>query len=636
MKKNIFFTSLILTLLIFSTAMLLNYSFDFFRLDSIVNVMQEHEISSEAYLTEESFIEAFGGDKCSQLKKRIEPLKKEIKDVGSELSNYGRISFFKKGDYNYWERKYFLLELKFLSLIERVNKECMMQHMPILFFYRIDDDICERQGYMLSKISDKYGDNVVVLSIDKNYKKEPLINLLILKYNITRTPTIVIGGEIKLERLVYFDEIESIIDKLILDSDFYGSEYDFNFVLDRTGTDKGDFLGNVTGLLAENIHPFAKGDLALIKGRLTKNSSMICDAADYYESVKTSNAEEKAILYETMASLGCQRDKKGLLLNASKMWANIGNDFRAKIDYDLSQGKKPNLQFSELPLNAPSRENKPNASLITIGNSSIILTRNDILVSQADRVSRDWLSYQLTTTPFSQETLTVFSEKLTYTEEELLPSIGWHEGGRITELKSVGLSHEIATGTIVAKKEGKWYAPNDKGVFSFEVPIDKVLYPTTRFLRADIAVITDTHGINMLVEQAVRKKATVVVGCCDHQGKIKAAQYLAGKGISVVCFTDKYLPLILGSKSKILGSPPIKNDGSSIVLGGQPITISGSSTVVAQDVGDYSKVQSYYDTPARYFNQLEKMTGINVIYVEMDEMNQTKRKTVLFASEYHC
>ena len=37
----------------------------------------------------------------------------------------------------------------------------------------------------------------------------------------------------------------------------------------------------------------------------------------------------------------------------------------------------------------------------------------------------------------------------------------------------------------------------------FEVPLDKVLYPTTRFFSDDLAVIMDTHGVNMLVEQAI-------------------------------------------------------------------------------------------------------------------------------------
>ena len=80
-KVHIFFTSLIITILIFGTAMMLNYSLDFLRLGSILKVMQEHEISGEAFLTEESFIEKFGGNKCETMDTRVQLLKEKIKEV---------------------------------------------------------------------------------------------------------------------------------------------------------------------------------------------------------------------------------------------------------------------------------------------------------------------------------------------------------------------------------------------------------------------------------------------------------------------------------------------------------------------------------------------------------------------------
>lgn len=212
--KNIFFTSLVLTVLIFCTAMMLNYGLDFYRLNSILGTMQEHEISYEAYVTEQSFIEAFGGNKCETMKSRIEFLKEEIEDVGAELSSYGRISFFRKWDYEYLERKYFLLELKFLALVENLNKECGEPYIPILFFYEADADISERQGYILAEISKKYTQKVIVLSIDKDYSKEPLVEILVAKHNVTEAPTTIISSNIKYEGLVYEKEIESAIENI--------------------------------------------------------------------------------------------------------------------------------------------------------------------------------------------------------------------------------------------------------------------------------------------------------------------------------------------------------------------------------------------------------------------------------------
>jgi hypothetical protein len=196
------------------------------------------------------------------------------------------------------------------------------------------------------------------------------------------------------------------------------------------------------------------------------------------------------------------------------IWKSLDNDFRANLDWHLLLGQEPDYQFEDYSL-PESNYNISFASKFAIGNSYLTISSNDTLVSQVDRVNRDWLSSQLND-PYSTDLLTIFSEGYDVND------IGWHEGGR---LKQYNLSFKPLTGTIVKKINNTWYAPNENGIFMFEVPVDKVEYPTTRFFRDDLALIIDTHGINMLVEQAINSNATVVVGCCDAPSKIKAALY---------------------------------------------------------------------------------------------------------------
>ena len=122
--KKILWRSLLLTILIFVVGILLNHLFDAFRISIIEDVMAVHEIDSEAYNVERFFTETFGGEKCEVMVARISDLKKEIRRVGEDLGSYSRYSFFRRKDYDYLKRKYFLLELRFLSLIEKLNKEC--------------------------------------------------------------------------------------------------------------------------------------------------------------------------------------------------------------------------------------------------------------------------------------------------------------------------------------------------------------------------------------------------------------------------------------------------------------------------------------------------------------------------------
>jgi len=622
-QRTIFLTSLILTVLVFSVGVILSYTLDFFRIDEVMGVMESNELDTEAYVLEQDLVDIFGGDKCSIMHQRIVELKKELTKAGVDLTNYGKLSFFRQKEFDYIKRRYYLIELNFYALVRELNEKCGRRFIPILFFYETDNTKSERQGFILDELSDFYKREVVVLSFDKDYDKEPLVQLLVDRFNVSTSPTMIIDDSMKIERLAYLGELNATITKLKRKADLYGKDFSFDFVLKATGTDKQPYLTELSKLMHTTQSDFAKADISLMLGRLSNNDTLICSSLEYYDNINTTNKEEKALIFETYAAIGCGRNKKAFLLEAAKLWDEMGLKERANIERDIATGKALKLKSSIEEISPAKFKVNEKASLIIIGESFIEATEDDVIITQVDRVNRDWLSFQLNTSPFdSNQLLTTFSERLSYDESELRSDIGWHEGARIKELKTIGLTNIPAVGTMVVKIDNKWYAPNENGIFMFEVPIDKLQYPTTRFLRENVAIIMDTHGINMLVEQAIRNKATVVIGCCDHPGKAKAVQYLSEKGIKSICFTDKYIPLLLGRNVNVLPSPPIIRLGDSFVIGNRPIKINLNQTIVAMDVKDITKVQSYYDTPARYFKILKDSVDINLVLVNIDGMGQ--------------
>ncbi|MBN1644725.1 hypothetical protein JW851_01625 [Candidatus Woesearchaeota archaeon] len=633
--RNVLITSLVLTIVIFILGILLNYGLDFIRLGSIMEVINEHELSTDAYLAEALFSDVFDSNKCTVMNARINSLKMEIQRVGVELGSYSCFSFFNRKDFDYLKRKYFLLELQFLSLITKVNNECNNPYVPILFFYEIDDDLSERQGFILQEISREFEDNIVVLSIDKDYEDEPLVKMLLQKYEITKAPTTIID-DVKKQGLFYVNELNQIVKKKIKRADVYSQSINFTYVVDVLDIDRDKFVKNSFALLKENISGFAKGDISLVLGRILQNDSLVCGSLDFYDAVKPESNEEKAVIFETIASVGCGRNRREYLLKASKLWKTEGNMFRSKLDERLALNQQIKFEYdlSELDINPVFPKD---AEKMIIGKSKKVITADDVLVSQVDRVNRDWLSYQLFFSPFYRadrlellteyeldrdKLLSVFSERLTYDNANLMPKIGWHEGARIKELRQVGFKHLTASGTVVVKINGKWYAPDENGVFRFEVPWDKVSYPTNRFLREDVVVIVDTHGINMLVEQAIRYNASFVIGCGDHPGKAKAAKYLSDKGITVISFPDKYYPLLLGSNASVFGSPPLYVTGYTAIIGSRPVEFFLNETFVVSDVSDKKRFSfSYYDTPARYFRILKQYYPLDVHFVGMNDFS---------------
>jgi len=617
--KHIFLISIFLTIFIFSIGFFFSYGLDILRINELNKVINEYHLSSEAYLTQRDFINIFGGDKCTIISSKIRELKEEISRVGNDLSKYGEKTLFKKRDFDYLKRKYFLLELKFYSLLKEL-KDCDDRYVPIIFFYKKDDDLSTRQGYILDEISEYFKTDVIVFSFDTDYEDEPLLIFLKKKYNISKSPTIIIDNQIKIERIIYSAELKQILNDIINPIDPYARNYNFSWEIKATGTNQTTYIKDLLKLFNKNNSNFEKAEIYLVLGRLTNNESLICKSIEFFEKIHPKNLEEKALLFEIIASINCGLNPKNHFLRASRIWSQLGNKFRAKLDQKLAFDEPVKFELSIYPL---PKINKT-AENITIGKSYFILNSSDVLVSQADRVTRDWLTYQFQS-PYSDDLLTVFSEKFYLPESELLPEIGWHEGARIKEFKQINLAHKIASGTIVVKINNSWYAPDEKGIFRFEVPLDKVMYPTTRFLREDIALVIDTHGINMLVEQTIRYKATAVIGCCDHVGKIRAAKYLSDKGIKVICLTDKYLPLLLFSNATVLGSPPITKKDNQFILGKRPIEINKNQKIIAINSTNNPYAIWYYQTPSLYFSILEKAIDLNVEYVQITDFNQMNK-----------
>lgn len=415
--------------------------------------------------------------------------------------------------------------------------------------------------------------------------------------------------------------------KLIKSFDSYHiykfTKIDFAWVLQLAEIDEGFYVKELIKRLAFETDDFARADIILILGRLKDDYNTICSASEVFESIPVSGLEERAIVYETIASLGCVDNASDYYSEAAEIWGDIGVGWRAEIDKDLAFGNELNLSYQvEEPVFVNEIPN--DFEEVTFGASKIVLGNGDLVVSQAERVSRDWLSAQIRN-PFSDDTLRVFSERFNYGEDELREDIGWHEGARIDELKRAGVNHRNAVGTLALKVGTEWYAPDDNGVFRFKISKEKIFYPTTRFLRENLAMMIDTHGVNTIVEQALRYGADAVVACCDLPSKIQASEYLSSKGVDVLCLTDRFVYQTLGRGFEILGSPSIEHRAGAVVLGDRPLTVGRDEVVVVMNGSVYD------DAPARYFSLL----GFdNVYYVSSGDAGDVVAKAEELRSDF--
>jgi len=398
-----------------------------------------------------------------------------------------------------------------------------------------------------------------------------------------------------------------------------------NFVIDWLEGNRDNYTLRLTSEL-DQADDFAKGDIYFTLWRLNKTD--ICNHLNFYESVldNSTNCEERGVVYETLASLAesCNLNKTYYMALAKTEWLKCNMSWRNQV----LDGK---TEFREYTL--PAVNLSTNKTKIRIGTSYIKIDKSSVIGIQNERVTRDWLTGQMRYSPFTIPTKDnvyyTFYEKLSYNYSELRPDIGWHEGGRLKNiLNSSNVTVIPVVGTLVKKINGKWFAPDENGVFKFHVLSDKVEnYPTVRFLSEDLGTMVDTHGISSMVEQSIRNNVTFVMGCCDSEGKVYAAHYLAQHGIDVYCLTDKYVYTLLGvnTTNTIVGSAPIKEYDNYVIIGNQSIVMDLGETVVAESTEN--STLHYYGTPYAYFNRMSELLDnkLKIIKVNVDDYGQTNK-----------
>ncbi len=208
-QKHIFYTSAIIAVAIFTAGLLLGWTLDNFRINSIIYEMKQNELNTESYLIENDFIKSFADTGCSMQRPHIDKLASDLGEIGRELAGYEGKSTFKKEDYEYLTRKYFLMEVRTYTLFKDYTETCG-NISTILYFYKINDELSIRQGYAIDEIVRNYKD-VYVFSFDIDYDKDPLLDTVKIQYNITKAPSIIVNDKLKHENFAGVETIKGLL-----------------------------------------------------------------------------------------------------------------------------------------------------------------------------------------------------------------------------------------------------------------------------------------------------------------------------------------------------------------------------------------------------------------------------------------
>jgi len=363
--------------------------------------------------------------------------------------------------------------------------------------------------------------------------------------------------------------------------------------------------------------PLVAADVQYLLGRVTGDIDRVCRSFRALSELH-GNVEQgpRALLVDeqlAFVAAECGRKPAPYFRRAARSARALGFAWKARTYEDIAAGRfRPRFGGTviERRLAVPQ-----GARAMVLGRSTIRVAPGARIGVQLERTVRDWLSYQM---------------EYDFSGRSPAPGeiLDYHEGARLRDVLAAGpVTVEPLYATVVARRGDSWYAPDEKGVFRFEVLPDKVQYPTTRGY-GDLALLVDTHGLSALVASAAERHVALALGCGDYTAKAEAAYHLARLGIDGYFPCDRFVGDLIGyvGDGVLLGSAPVRIEGRQAILGDRPVDFRLDELIVVQDTSLAGRYQ-YYDTAARYFRRLARSVPLQLVFVSVEGPGESGRVT---------
>src|SRR3989344_3691326 len=168
-----------ITAVIFGTAIFVSNILTQKKLEGVRDI--ENRVALDILSSETQFA-LLGETSCADIGPGF--LSKELGSLGEKLSYAENQTELNTDDLDYLKRSYFLLEIKDYLLMKQLTEKCGIKPTFILYFYSSEENCkdCERMGYVLTALRDKYPD-LRVYSFDYHFDVGA-INTLVSIYKV--------------------------------------------------------------------------------------------------------------------------------------------------------------------------------------------------------------------------------------------------------------------------------------------------------------------------------------------------------------------------------------------------------------------------------------------------------------------
>jgi len=189
MDKMKYFTVFLLTIIIFSSGLLLGTYVTNKKVAVFTDIQETLKLDT---LGTEIQYQILIGNPCQFVNST--PLTEELYKLSEKLDYLENIRGEDDETVKLLKKQYSLLEVRHWLYVQKTNKECNTNNVPLIYFYSNEGDCpkCKEQGFILTYLRKKHPD-IRVYSFDINIEN-PAVDTIKKIYEVKTAPTIIVDS----------------------------------------------------------------------------------------------------------------------------------------------------------------------------------------------------------------------------------------------------------------------------------------------------------------------------------------------------------------------------------------------------------------------------------------------------------
>jgi thiol-disulfide isomerase/thioredoxin len=198
MNKTRYIVAAAITIGIFLLGLMLGFVVEGKRLTYVQDLLQQERSEFSSSQLQYSYVSTLNSqDACPAIYSIFYNNLRNLDATATRLETYAKDSRINDASFIDLKRDYTIEQLRYWLLSKQARDVCKEDLVRVLYFFSTDTECpdCANQAFVLDYLKHKYGDKVLIFSIDANFEQEPMISILKQQYNISKYPTLIVENQ---------------------------------------------------------------------------------------------------------------------------------------------------------------------------------------------------------------------------------------------------------------------------------------------------------------------------------------------------------------------------------------------------------------------------------------------------------